>query len=112
MKVYGRPRTLAHDAAAAGAGRIAGRACGAAGDRHMKAPADVMQVAVNDRGPELRERLRSRLEQAAQLRCPEHDQPVIAVTIHARENGWFDSTWITCCPDLERQATGIVKDRY
>jgi ribose 1,5-bisphosphokinase PhnN len=78
----------------------------------MNAPVEVMRVVVNDRGPELRERLRSRLERAAQLRCQEHDQPVIAVTIHARENGWFDSTWTTCCPDLERQATAIVKDRY
>lgn len=72
---------------------------------------DVMQIAVNDRGPELRERLRVRLEQAARLRCPEHDQPVIAVTIHARENGWFDSTWTTCCADLERRATFILKHR-
>jgi ribose 1,5-bisphosphokinase PhnN len=74
--------------------------------------ADVMRIAVKDRGPELRERLRGRLERAAQLRCPTHDQSVFAVTIHARENGWFDSTWITCCADLERQATAIVKDRY
>lgn len=78
----------------------------------MNAQADVMRVAVNDRGPELRERLRGRLDRVAQLRCPEHDQPVIAVTIHARENGWFDATWTTCCPDLERRATAIVKDRY
>lgn len=78
----------------------------------MSMLSDVMHIAVNDRGPELRERLRSRLEQVAQLRCPEHDQPVIAVTIHGRENGWFDSTWTTCCPDLERRAMAIVKDRY
>ena len=72
---------------------------------------NVMQIAVNDRGPELRERLRDRLERASQLRCPEHDQPVFAVTIHAQENGWFDSTWTTCCAVLERQAAAIVKDR-
>ncbi len=78
----------------------------------MNAPANVMRVAVNDRGSDLQERLRSRLEQVAQLRCREHDQPVIAVTVHARENGWFESTWTTCCPDLERRATAIVKDRY
>lgn len=78
----------------------------------MSVMADAMRIAVNDRGPELRERLRSRLEQAALLRCPEHDQPVVAVTIHARENGWFDTRWTTCCPDLERQAAAIVKDRY
>lgn len=70
-----------------------------------------MQVTVNDRGSELRERLRGRLERAAQLRCAEHDQPVVAVTIHGRENGWFDSRWTTCCADLERQAAAIVKDR-
>lgn len=78
----------------------------------MNTPVDVMRIAIHDRGPQLRERLRVRLEQAAQLRCAEHDQPVIAVAIHARENGWFDSTWTTCCPELERQATAIVKDRY
>jgi hypothetical protein len=78
----------------------------------MNAQVAVMRVAVNDRGPELRERLRSRLDSVAELRCPKHDQPVIAVTIHARENGWFDSTWTTCCADLERRATAIVKDRY
>ena len=72
---------------------------------------DIMRIAVNDRGPELRERLRDRLDEAAQLRCAEHDQPVTAVTIHAQENGWFDSTWTTCCADLERQAASIVKDR-
>ena len=77
----------------------------------MSATVNAMQIAVIDRGPELRERLRIRLDRAAELRCPEHRQPVIAVTIHARENGWFDSTWTTCCVDLERQAAAIVKDR-
>lgn len=70
-----------------------------------------MLIAVNDRGPNLRERLRDRLERAAQLRCPEHGQPVTAVTVHGLENGWFDSTWTTCCTVLERQATSIVGDR-
>jgi hypothetical protein len=78
----------------------------------MSAPSGVMRVSFNDRGPELRLRLRTRLERAAQLRCPEHDQPVVAITIHARENGWFDSVWVTCCPDLERRAAAIVKNRY
>lgn len=77
----------------------------------MSAMADVMRIAVNDRGPELRERLRDRLERAAQLRCLLHGEPVVAVTIHGRENGWFDSTWTTCCDDLQRQATAILKDR-
>jgi hypothetical protein len=77
----------------------------------VSASLDSMRVAINGREPELRERLRGRLEQASRLRCPEHDQPVVSVTIHARENGWFDSTWTTCCPDLERQAVAIVKNR-
>jgi hypothetical protein len=81
----------------------------------MSAAADIMHITVkdrgNDRGTELRERLRDRLERAARLNCAEHGQPVIAVTIHSRENGWFDSTWITCCDTLERQAMAIVKDR-
>lgn len=70
-----------------------------------------MRIAFTDRGPEMRERLRDRLERAAALRCPEHDQPVVAVSIHALENGWFDSTWTTCCADLERQATSILRTR-
>ena len=77
----------------------------------MSVPADVMRITVNDRGARLRERLGERLERAAQLRCPEHGQAVVAVTIHARENGWFDSTWTTCCADLQRKAAAIVKDR-
>lgn len=77
----------------------------------MNTPLEVMRIAINDRGPQLRERLRDRLDRAAQLRCSEHGNPVVAVTIHARENGWFDSTWTTCCADLERQATAIVRDR-
>lgn len=70
-----------------------------------------MKVAVNERGLGLRERLRDRLDQAAKLRCREHNEPIIAVTIHGRENGWFDSIWTTCCSALERQASLIVKDR-
>lgn len=68
-----------------------------------------MRITVMDRG--LRERLRPRLQQAAELRCVQHGEPVVAVTIHARENGWFDATWTTCCADLEKQAVAIVKDR-
>jgi hypothetical protein len=70
-----------------------------------------MRVAVNSRGPVLRERLRDRLDQASKLRCAEHGVPPVAVTIHGRENGWFDSIWTTCCSSLEQQATSIVKDR-
>ena len=70
-----------------------------------------MRIAITDRALELRGRLKDRLEQAAQLRCPKHDQAPVAVSIHARENGWFDATWTTCCADLERRAALIVKDR-
>ena len=70
-----------------------------------------MLIAIRERGPVLRERLRARLERAAELRCAEHDQSIVAVSIHGLENGWFDSTWTTCCADLERQAAAIVKDR-
>ena len=58
-----------------------------------------------------RERLRERLERAAELRCAEHGEAVVAVTIHGRENGWFDSVWTTCCTTLETQAAAIVKAR-
>jgi hypothetical protein len=71
----------------------------------------VMQITVNDRGLALRERLRERLENASRLRCSEHGQPITAVTIYARENGWFDSRWTACCDDLERQAAAIVRER-
>ena len=81
----------------------------------MSVHADVMRIAINDRSAELRDQLRERLSdrlaRAAQLRCTEHGQPVVEVTIHGRENGWFDSRWTTCCAALERQATSIVKDR-
>ncbi len=68
-------------------------------------------IVDRDRGQGLRERLRERLDRAARLRCAEHEQPVVAVTIHARENGWFDARWTTCCDTLERQAVAIVKER-
>lgn len=70
-----------------------------------------MRIEVYARSPVLRERLNDRLDKAAKLRCPEHGEAVLAVTIHARENGWFDSTWTTCCASLEQRAAGIVRDR-
>ena len=70
-----------------------------------------MKITIEDRGLTLRERLRERLDSASRLRCTEHGQEVVAVDIHARENGWFDSIWITCCEGLEQQATAIVKKR-
>ncbi|HEX6099695.1 MAG TPA: hypothetical protein VF432_25500 [Thermoanaerobaculia bacterium] len=72
---------------------------------------DAMAVTIEDLGLAARERLRERLERAAALQCAEHGQPVVAVTIHGRENGWFDARWTTCCEKLERQAAAIVKDR-
>jgi hypothetical protein len=77
----------------------------------MSSTTQAMNITVIDHGPTLRERLRPRLEQAAQLRCPEHDQAPVSVTIVGRENGWFDSRWTTCCEGLEQQAVAIVKER-
>jgi hypothetical protein len=70
-----------------------------------------MKIIIEDRAQSVRERLRERLERAASLRCDEHGVPVESVTIHGRENGWFDSRWTTCCEGLERQAAAIVKER-
>jgi len=70
-----------------------------------------MKVTINGSPLTLRERLQGRLERASLLRCARHDQPIVAVTIHGRENGWFDSRFTTCCEDLERQAMAIVKER-
>lgn len=70
-----------------------------------------MKITIRDRTHELGERLRERLDRAALLRCDEHGQPVVAVTINSRENGWFDSMWTTCCEGLLDQATAIVKER-
>jgi hypothetical protein len=70
-----------------------------------------MKVIITDRALVVRERLRERLDRASQLSCSEHGLPPVAVTIHGRENGWFDSTWITCCEGLEKQAVAIVKKR-
>lgn len=72
---------------------------------------DAMRITIHDRGAALRERLRERLENAGRLRCTEHGEQVVAVTIHGRENGWFDSRWTTCCDGLMREATKILKDR-
>ena len=70
-----------------------------------------MRITIVDREHVLRQRLSERLERAALLQCPAHGERVVEVTISARENGWFDARWITCCEDLERQAAAIVKDR-
>jgi hypothetical protein len=70
-----------------------------------------MQITIKDRTQVLRDRLRERLDRAALLRCGEHDEPVVAVTINGRENGWFDSMWTTCCEALSQQASAIVKER-
>lgn len=70
-----------------------------------------MKITYRQLDDSLRERLRERFERAAELRCAEHGQPVVAVTIHGRENGWFDSVWTTCCAALETQAGAILKGR-
>jgi len=70
-----------------------------------------MNITIRDGSLSLRERLRERLDRAARLRCAEHGESVVGVTINGRENGWFDSTWTTCCEALERQAAAIVKER-
>ena len=70
-----------------------------------------MKITIEDRAQALRHRLTDRLKRASELRCTEHGQPVQAVTIHGRENGWFDSTYITCCESLQLQAAAIVKER-
>ena len=72
---------------------------------------DAMKITVADTEMRLHERLRERLDRAAQLRCDEHGQTVVSVTIYGRENGWFDARWTTCCEALEKQAVAIVKDR-
>jgi len=70
-----------------------------------------MMITIEDLGLSLRDRLSERLERAASLQCAEHGKPVVAVTIHGTENGWFDSRWTTCCEGLEQQAAAIVKKR-
>jgi hypothetical protein len=70
-----------------------------------------MRITIEDRTMTLFDRLRARLDLVAGLRCAEHDQQIVAVAIHNRENGWFDSRWTTCCESLERQAAAIVKER-
>ena len=70
-----------------------------------------MKIIIEDRNPSLGDRLRQRLEDVSRLRCEEHGQPVVAVTIHGREHGWFDSRWVTCCERLREQAATIVKER-
>jgi hypothetical protein len=77
----------------------------------VNATAEAMKIIYRDLSITLRDRLRERLERAAQLRCAEHGQAVVAVTLHGRENGWFDSVWTTCCAVLETQAGAIVKGR-
>jgi len=70
-----------------------------------------LRITIKDRTGQLRERLRGSLENAEQLLCAEHGQPVVAVTIHGRENGWFDCMWTTCCERLEQRAAAILKLR-
>ena len=71
-----------------------------------------MIVTLKDRADRLRERLDARLESVQRLLCTEHEQSVVSVTIHDRENGWFESLWVTCCERLEQRAAAILKQRY
>jgi hypothetical protein len=70
-----------------------------------------MKVTIKDLGVSAQEQLRERLDRAASLRCNDHGQSVVALTINGRENGWFDTRWTTCCESLEQQASAIVKQR-
>ena len=70
-----------------------------------------MKVNIKDLGLSAQEQLRERLALVANLRCSDHGQSVVELTINGRENGWFDSRWTTCCENLERQAAAIVKQR-
>lgn len=77
----------------------------------MRSVSEPMTIMLIDREQKLRDRLRDRLARASELVCPEHGQAIQAVTIHARENGWFESRWTTCCERLEQEAVAIVKQR-
>lgn len=70
-----------------------------------------MQITIEGLTQARRERLNERLQHAAQLRCEDHGQAIVAVTIYGRENGWFDSRFTTCCESLEQRAVAIVKER-
>jgi hypothetical protein len=74
----------------------------------MKVTIEGRENALRD---QLRERLSERIIQTESLRCTEHGGPVVAVSIHGRENGWYDTMWTTCCEALERQAAAILKKR-
>ena len=78
----------------------------------MRSTLGTMSLNIENRGLNLPERMTERLERAAKLYCADHGQPVMAVTINGRENGWFDTRWTTCCEGLEQQAAAIVKERY
>lgn len=70
-----------------------------------------MNVTVDDRLAMLRPQLNERLTRVGALRCAVHDEPVGAVTINARENGWFDSRWTTCCDAFERRVSSVLGSR-
>ncbi len=77
----------------------------------MTALQEAMKISIENLELARKDRLRERLAIAARLRCAEHGQSIIAVSIHGLENGWFDAQWTTCCEKLEQQAVAIVKDR-
>ena len=70
-----------------------------------------MRITIEENGTQLRNRLRDRLDRAGKLKCADHGRGIESVTIEGRENGWFDSRYITCCERLEKQAIDIIKER-
>jgi hypothetical protein len=70
-----------------------------------------MQITFRDRHATLHAKLQDKLGKVAELRCDDHEQPVVAVVIDALENGWFDSRWTTCCQNLAGHAATILGNR-
>jgi hypothetical protein len=70
-----------------------------------------MRITIADRHGTLGRRLQKQLAGVALLQCDEHHLPVVSVVIDARENGWFDCRWTTCCEGLEARARAIVGSR-
>ena len=71
-----------------------------------------MLVTFRARGPELQEKLRDRLAIVERLRCEVHGGQILAVSITAFENGWFDTNWMGCCEALTNKAATIVGRRF
>jgi hypothetical protein len=70
-----------------------------------------LKVVIDSRDHVLRDKISKKLAAAADLRCEQHGNEVVSVTITVYENGWFDSCWIACCDPLAQQAARIVGSR-